>query len=313
MKSAMRAILLIAVIGLGDLSAPGTALRAYAEPHPKILLLNSDASVEKYQVPQKEFCQAISFPVNVVDLGEKKWRLPEIEELVYDEDPDLIYCIGSKAFLMVHTFAGKTPLVFSSVVNWLRLPVTKRTYGVSNELHAGMEMMLFRYIFPSLHKIGVLYSTQYTGEWFQQAQEQARQMELTLVGKEVSGGDNVLEKLQTMQHKIDAFWLIPDPTLLTDKGQLINILKMCNAQKIPVFSYHEAFVKFGVLLAVSVDTPTIGRQAAGIATQLLSGEKPDEPVQCPAGSYIILNLKKVQEYDLPYNEEALDSVNTLIQ
>ncbi|PIE31414.1 hypothetical protein CSA56_18375 [candidate division KSB3 bacterium] len=309
MKSTKRTLQFIMVLGLTGLLASHT----FAGSPPKILLVNSDATVEKYQIPQKTFQQTLSFPVVLVNLGEKKWRLHEVEELVYDEDPDLIYTIGSKAFLMVHKFAGKTPIVFSSAVNWLRLPVTKHTYGVSNELHSGMEIMLFRYMFPHVQKIGLLYSWKYTGKWFKHAQKQAEDMEMALVGEEIAEDSDVLENLRALRHEIDVFWLIPDPVLLKDKERLINILKVCDSLKLPVFSYHKAFIPFGVLFSVSVDIPTIGRQAAGIATQLLADERPEESVQFPAGSYIILNLKKAQEYGVSYNEEALDSVNTIIR
>ena len=89
-------------------------------------------------------------------------------------------------------------------------------------------------------------------------------------------------------------------------------MKQCDTEKIPIFSYHTAFAKFGAVLAVSADNATIGRQAASIATEVLSGTEIDDKVQFPAGSYIILNLCKVRQYGLEYNEEALDSVNSII-
>jgi putative ABC transport system substrate-binding protein len=39
----------------------------------------------------------------------------------------------------------------------------------------------------------------------------------------------------------------------------------------------------------------------------------EEKVQYPAGSHIILNLKKVKEYGLHYNEEALSVVNQIVE
>ena len=46
--------------------------------------------------------------------------------------------------------------------------------------------------------------------------------------------------------------------------------------------------------------------------EVLAKEKMEEKVQYPAGSHIILNLKKVKEYGVEYNEEALASVNRII-
>ena len=91
------------------------------------------------------------------------------------------------------------------------------------------------------------------------------------------------------------------------------MFKESDARKVPVFSYHDVFTEYGAVLIVSVDNPTIGRQAAGIAMEVLSVGKMEEKVQSPAGSHIILNLKKVKEYGLPYKEEALGSVNQIIE
>lgn len=285
----------------------------FAEETFKILVLNSDAAVAKYQIQQEEFQKIVTFPVKAIDLGNKKWNAQAVEELLYDEDPDLIYCLGTKAYLMANKYTGNTPIVFSSIINWLRLPLTEKTYGVSNELPVGMEIMLFHYVFPDVQKIGVLYSKKYTEEWFKQASKEAKEMGIELIGSKVSQKKQVSSHLKKLLPDIDAYWLISDPTLMTEKQELFVLLDLCHQQSKPVFSYHETFASFGVALTVSVDDPTIGRQAAGIAMEVLAGAAFDEKVQFPAGSYIVLNLKRVKEYELPYNEDALSSVNDIIE
>ncbi|OGX22704.1 MAG: hypothetical protein A3K54_03580 [Omnitrophica WOR_2 bacterium RBG_13_44_8] len=101
--------------------------------------------------------------------------------------------------------------------------------------------------------------------------------------------------------------------IIGDKENLMELFKACEAKKLPVFSYHDSFIDYGALLVVSVDEPTIGRQAAGIAAEILSVGKIDEKVQYPAGSHIILNLKKVKEYGLHYNDSALSAVNQIVE
>jgi len=280
-----------------------------AEKDPKILLINSDASLEKYREPQEAFKEVISYPVVEVNLGDENRELSDVEDLIYDEDPDIIYSIGTKAYLIANKYAKKKNIVFSSIINWLRLPITDKTYGVSNELHAGQEIMLFRYFFPNVQKIGVLYSKKYTRQWFKNARDEAGEMGVEIIGRAVSKKKQTVSALKKLLPKVDAFWLISDPVLMTTKEDLLNILQECDAQKVPVFSYHEAFADLGVVLVVSADNPTIGRQAAGIVTEVLSGGKPDEKVQFPAGSHIIFNLTKVKEYGLQYNEDAISIAN----
>ncbi len=288
-----------------------TAETIAADEKPNVFVINSDASVEKYTISQTEFVKSITYSVNVVDLGKKSIKAADVEELIYDEDPDLIYCIGVKAYVIARKFAEKTPLVFSSILNWRRLPMDDKTYGVSNEFRAEMEMMWFRYIFPDVQKIGVLYSQEFTEEWFKASQKTAKEIGIELVGREVSKKKAPGTELAKLLEQVDAFWLISDPVLMSDTKDLAEILKRCDDAKIPVFSYHEAFIKFGAVLTVSADTATIGRQAASMATGILSGGEIGEHVQYPAGSYIILNVKKVNEYGLRYNEDSLDSINRI--
>lgn len=279
-----------------------------------ILLINSDASVNKYKAAHQEFQKAIphSFPVMEVDLADKTWGIPDVEELLADEDPGIIYCIGSKAYLIANRFASEKNIVFSSIVNWLRLPVTPKTYGVSNELHAVMQLMLFRYIFPDIQKIGVLYSEKYTGQWFEKVKTEAKEMGVGIIGYAVSER-NSIPALNKLLPDINAFWLISDPEILSGKKDLLEILNVCGTRKIPVFSYHEAFAELGAALIISADNYTIGRQSAGIVAEILSGSRIDEKVQFPAGSHIIMNLRKVKEFGLRYSEDALGSVNHIIE
>jgi len=284
-----------------------------ADKESKVLLINSDARVEKYRVAQEVFTRDLSRHVHVINLDDTKWKAADVENLLYDEYPDLVYCIGSKAYLIAHRYISEKDIVFSSIVNWQRLPVTKKTYGVSGELHSGMQMTLFRYIFPEVKKIGVLYSTRYNSQWFNNASAEAKAMGIEIIGRSISKSKHTIDALNELMPVSDALWLISDPLVMTDKENLTKLFKDCEAKKLPVFSYHDIFVDYGALLVVSVDEPTIGRQAAGIAREVLAAGKIEDKIQYPAGSHVILNLKKVKEYGLHYNEEALSAVNQIVE
>jgi len=306
----MKALRSISICLLFLLLYPGSLS---SDDGPKVLLIDSDAAVDKYERAGNEFKKALSHPVVEVRLNEKRWKITDVEDLIYDEDPDLVYCIGTKAYLIANKYAGGTNIVFSSIINWMRLPRTEKTYGVSNELHPAMQMMLFSHIFPDVKKIGVLYSKQYNSQWLENALKEAKDMGIDLIGQPVSSSKDNIPALKDLLPGIDALWLISDPVVVSNSESVMDMLGTCDKKRKPVFSYHEALEEHGATLIVSVDNPTLGRQAGGIALEVLSGEKIEEKVQYPAGSHIILNLKKVKEYGLTYNEEALASVNTVIE
>ncbi|MBC8178500.1 MAG: ABC transporter substrate-binding protein [Deltaproteobacteria bacterium] len=284
-----------------------------ADEGPKIMVINSNAAVDKYKIAQEEFTKTISTPVVEIDLGGRKWKIGEIEDLLYDEYPDLVYCIGTKAYLLANKFISDRNIVFSSVINWHRLPLSQKTYGVSSELNPEMQITLYRYIFPGLKRIGVLYSSKYNKHWFNEAQKAAKEMGIEIIGRSLSKRRNTLPELKGLLKEIDALWLISDPVVMSDKKTLIEVFKQCDISKIPILSYHNAFAEYGAMVIVSVDNPTTGRQAAAISREVLSKDVVRKKVQLPAGSHIFFNLKKADEYGLKYREMALSAVNRIIE
>ena len=284
-----------------------------ADEGPKIMVINSNAAVDKYKIAQEEFTKSIPTPVVKVDLGNKKLKLGEIEDFLYDEYPDLVYCIGTKAYLLANKFISERNIVFSSILNWHRLPLAKKTYGVSSELNPEMQITLYRYIFPGLKRIGILYSPKYNKHWFNEAQATAKEMGVEIIGRSLSKRRDILPELGGLLKEIDALWLISDPVVMAEKKCLMKVFKQCDKSKIPVLSYHNAFAEYGAMVIVSVDNPTTGRQAAAISQEVLSKDVVKKKVQLPAGSHIFLNLKKADEYGLKYREMALSTVNRIVE
>ena len=304
----MKVLKLIGFIGLVFLISVLSA-----DEGPKIMVINSNAAVDKYKIAQEEFTKSIPTPVMKLDLGDKKLKLQDIEDFLYDEYPDLVYCIGTKAYLLANKFISDRNIVFSSILNWHRLPLATKTYGVSSEFNPEMQLTLYRYIFPGLKKIGVLYSNKYNKQWFNEAQKAAKEMGVEIIGKSLSKRREILPELSELLKEMDALWLISDPVIISDKKTLIEVFKLCDLNKKPILSYHSAFAEHGAVLVVSVDIPTTGRQAAAMSLEVLSDDVVKKKVQLPAGSHIILNLRKANEYGLKYGETALSVVNRIIE
>jgi putative ABC transport system substrate-binding protein len=277
-----------------------------------ILIVNANRSVEKYRVAQVAFQKTLTAPVTAIDLG----SLPEKAsraELFSQASYDLIYCIGAQAYLEASRNAPDTRILFSSILNWMRLPLNKKAYGVSNELHSAMQIMLIRYVFPDIKRIGVIYSDRFNRQWFHASKEDASKMEIELIGRPVFTVRDVEPTLRNLLTQVDAFWLIADPLIVSGEKQITQIFTRCDQEQIPVITYSSLFAKYGATLVLSVDNPTIGRQAAGIAQALLDGKDLKERVQSPAGTHIILNMKKVKLYRLNFSDDALGAVNQIIE
>lgn len=287
---------------------------ATAQSAAKILLVNSDAAVDKYRQVENVFRAQIPFDVGrVVAVALDPSQAPEaLEKLFRDENPALIYSIGSKAYQLASQFGGDKPVLFSSVINWQRFERRGNHYGIANELSAAQELSLLHYIFPALHRVGVLYDAQYSQQRIAEARIQAAEVGLTLVAQVVEDGDTD-SALEALLPQIDVLWLIADPGVLADRNAVEDIFAASEEQRKPVYTYSDAYLSYGASLVVAADTPTIGRQAANLAQALLRHESVTETVQTPAGSHITLNPCQLGKLKIEYNDEALDSVNRLLE
>jgi putative ABC transport system substrate-binding protein len=273
-----------------------------------VLVLNSDASVEQYAAVATAFTGAIRERTVTIDLKNVA-AASEVERKVLAADPSSLYCIGSKAYLVAHKLYKNRTIVLSSAINWQRFPLGAKTYGIANELPTEMQLTMFRYFFPEVQRIGVVYS-EINREWIKQARKDGAEMGIKVIGKRVKKSKHVRKAMQKLLPKVDAIWVIQDPVVLRDRTAIESVFRQCNAAHTPVFTYNTMFAQFGAVMMITPDIPTIGRQAAAL---LKDTSDTEERFQSPAGSAITLNAGKAREYGIKLNEEALDSVNNLIE
>ncbi len=286
---------------------------AFAGERNRVLILNSNMATEKYSLIHKEFTSSISEEIAELDLGGKEIDTTEIGERIDTINPDIIFCIGSRAYLSAFQTAGDRAIIFSSAINWKRLPMRKNTYGVSSELNSGMELMMYHYFFPDLGRIGVIYSLKHNKEWLKEAIDNGRDLGLTISGRPVTKPEELPKVLVEFLPEVDVLWLVSDPVVISSKESVMEIFRRADSLKKPIYAYSKIFADLGALLVISADVPTMGVQAAGLVHDLLTNNEIPENVVTPAGSHIILNMKKVKEYGIDLNEEAMDSVNWMIQ
>ncbi len=281
----------------------------------KILILNSNASIAKYDLLQKEFEAYISVPFISVDLAGKMKLPEELNEKMQNYGQDLIFCIGSNALVFAEKNLPNQKRVFASVINWRRFPIGNATFGVSNELLAGMQATTLRYLFPKLENIGVIYSPRLNKEWYELARQEARQVGMKLVGHPIESPDELDDALEELLPKVQALWLIADPVVISSKAAVQKIFRESDSAQRPVFAYNELFAQYGAALVLSVDLPTMARQAAMLSESLLAQSKGGVPekVQPPAGSYIAVNANKTEKYNLKVSEEAMSFINKIIE
>ena len=292
------------------LAAPIVAVLAQT-PATKVLVVNSDGAVEKYNTAQQSFRESFGGPVTEINLAGLTDRAAE--RAIRAEAPTAIYSIGAKASIAASKSTSGRPIVMSSVINWQRLPAATAagTHVIANELPSATQLTMFRYFFPKVKRVGVLYSTEFNRQWMAEAIAAGRDVGIEVIGIPVRTTGAARAGLSGLLSKVDALWVASDPVVLADEAAVRAIFADSAAARKPTFTYASAFAEFSPTLIVAPDVPTIGRQAAGILQGLVPGAKKE--VQSPAGSEVTLNLRAVKDYGLDLNEEAMDSVNRVLR
>ncbi|GAA3926770.1 ABC transporter substrate-binding protein [Litoribacillus peritrichatus] len=280
---------------------------------PSVLLINSNASVERYKTAQNAFTNNINGKnISILNLQDNHAPVQHIQDALNSHHFDAIYGIGAKALGSVDHIAPTQPVVFSSVLNWRSFQDQKNFYGVSSDIAPASQLAMFKHFFPDIKSIAVMFNKTNLA-LVKQAIAASKELNLTLIPLKVESSRNLSVYINEAVTSADALWLIADPVILNSSEKVHAIFKAAKINKRPVFATNEVFAEFGATLTISADLPTVGRQAAILINNVIKQRPPAQRIQFPAGSKISLNLNKVEAYQLNLNYEALDAVNDLIE
>jgi len=279
----------------------------------RILLVNTNNSIERYRIAQTAFIETLKgSSVNTIDLGEDNQPVDTLQDLLNEQDYDAIYCIGAKALGTIDYIDPEAPVIFSSVLNWRRFSTQPNYYGVASEVAPEAQLAWFKYFFPEIKKIGVLYSDD-NQKLIEDARSSAEKLYIQIVTEKVYSQDKLTTHANKLLSEVDALWLISDPSVLASSNNARLLFHNADKKQVPIFAYNSFFVDMGAMLSISADLSTTGRQAAIIVRNVLQEDMKGKSVQFPAGSCITLNLDKVRFYNIELNDSALDSVNEIVE
>lgn len=271
-----------------------------------ILVLNSNAKVQRYNSMEKEFIAAIQHKVTKADITNMSQE--EVQECLYDIYPDIIYAIGTKAYQYARAFVPEKKIFFSSIMNYKRFYMGKNVFGVSNELHAGMQLTLIKSLLSDTKSISMIYS-RYTIDVYLAFKQEAKNVGIEIIAEKIDEDSIVdIKRLQSA----DVFMLLADPLLIRKEKKVEKLFKQMKNLNIPIVAYHPLYIEYGAVLILSVDTSIIGKQVAMMIRSHTSKVLSQE-IQTPIGSYVIFNKALAKRMKLRYNKSALGIVNKVIK
>ncbi len=196
----------------------------------------------------------------------------EVERYVRRRRPDLIYAIGMDALNKLGA-VHDIPIVYLMVLNPLSADAAgENVTGVSLVIEPSRQLSLMRQVLPQLKRVGILYDPGKSAALVERARAAASRSGVELVARPVASPRDVIAAINGIAGKVNAFWLIPDTTVVS--SVTLDLLLLASIEhKIPVFAFSEKYVERGALLSLEIDEFDLGRQAGEMGNRILAGAR----------------------------------------
>ncbi len=232
-------------------------------------------------------------------------------EYLGERKPDLVLAIGRDALKTVKKFSG-VPIVYLMVLNPSAFVNDGRNItGVSMTISPEKQVAAIHRILPSAKRIGILYDPNKSASFVRRVQNTAKEFGIELVAKEVAASKIVPAALNSLKGIIDAFWMIPDTTVVTpDTLELIMLFSLDN--KLPVCTFSKKYLELGALMSMDISAYDMGKQAGELAVKILAGTRPADipPVEADT-AHLFINESVARKLRIPIDEKLRDKVRFL--
>jgi len=219
--------------------------------------------------------------------------------------PAVILAIGMDALTAIEGIRD-IPVIYLMVLNpQLQHPGGHIT-GVSMAIPPEKQLGTFREALPDARRIGLLYDPNKSDAFVRRAHEAAEKAGMALIAKGVPDPRYVPAMIGGMKGEIDAFWMLPDTTVISP--ETIAFLFLFSIEnRVPVFAFSEKFVESGALMSLTFDACDLGKQAGDIAERILSGTEPrDIPGEKARRVIISVNPTTARKMGITINKTILD-------
>lgn len=194
-------------------------------------------------------------------------------------EASLVVAVGLKAAL-----AAKLEIVDVPIVYMMILDPSKHNLNSPNmtgtllEIPAERQFKILRAFLPNLRRLGILSNSSYTGK-LKDTAAQAAAHSFQLQEFPVDSEKDVPHQLRSLLAGVDALWLVPDSTVLTNES-IGFILETSLAKRVPVIGFSPEFTRLGALLSLSVSYGEVGRETGVLAKRILDGDRklPAKPI-----------------------------------
>ena len=163
----------------------------------------------------------------------------------------MVFAVGLKAAKAAQLEIVDIPVVYSMVLDPAKYGLNAQNMtGVLLEVPAERQLAMIRNLLPQLKHIGTLYDPAKTSTLIDEARRLLKQSGTELAPMQISSERDVPEACVPLLPSVDALWLVPDSTVLTDES-LRFILNTALEARVPVIGFSREFLRgAGVIVPV---------------------------------------------------------------
>jgi putative ABC transport system substrate-binding protein len=258
----------IAILKSSDLSAYNQAVDGF-----RSVARNDDLTLREY------------------DLAGDFERGRKLARRIRASDAALVVAVGVKAALAAKLEVLDVPVVYCLVLDPEKYDLSApNVSGISLEVPPAQQFSTMQAILPKLKRVGVLYDPSKTARLLQEATLVAKQHGIELLAQPISSEREIPPMLRSLLPLVDALWLVPDTTVLSEESLPFILQESLDANR-SVFGFSSEFVKRGALLGLSVNYRDIGKQAARLSKRILDHQVVPPVKTVPDHFNLALNLK----------------------
>lgn len=297
MKKILTLLLVLLVCGPAWAKTYSISVNQFVE-HPSL-----DAVLKGFQDSLQAQGVAATFAVHIAQANMATAN--QIAAQIAGENPDLVLAIAtpsaqaSALAIKKSPSLAAVPLLFTAITDpvgaGLVADLTKpgaNITGVSDMLPVDKHMTMVRQFFPELKKLGMIYNAGEANSKTTVAMVRAEggKVGFEVVEATVAKTSDVYQAAKSLIGKVDAIYLPTDNTVIS---ALESVVKVCEEEKMPLFSADVDSVERGTVAALAFDYYQHGYQTGLMAKRLLV-DKADPavtPVETQQELVLHLNLQ----------------------
>jgi putative ABC transport system substrate-binding protein len=264
----------------------------------------------------KPYGEALKGFNSVCDCQIKQFVLSEMEgtdvaKAIREAKPDIILAIGTDSLIRVKKIKD-IPIVYLMVPNPQNvISEEENITGVSMNIPPHNQLAPLKDVLPGIKRVGLLYNPERTGFFVKKARLAASSMGIELLAKEVHSPKDVPALVNNMKGEINAFWMMPDTTVITPETAEFLLLFLFE-NKVPILAFSDKYVEMGALLSIEVDAFDSGKQAGEMAHKILSGTNIKKvPETDPRKAVLSINLKIAKKLGITISKDIINKARII--